>query len=429
MWYPSHLRLSTIFMIRMWLNINLASSTQDGHFIVSTISYDIASIPQYNTTTGMTTYAGLCFDIINHISTTRNLTYEVRAMTKADWGVELSGGNWSGMIGELQQGRADIAASYFDISMQRYKVVDYSNTFYENGMVLFLKEPKVNNIRCLQPFLANVWYIRVVSILSSALCFVISFYMLKYSGTSQWCYLIKQTAYSSFDILGVHLQQPLNNDIIYRGANQLFFVVGLFVGNFFLTALYNSNLKAIFSVPTKLSRIESLSDALSDPSSTFFLPSGTSLISLLRSSPHKQYQQVWNRVKTRGIDNSLYQINNNITTQLVKILDENASAIIWVPRNVAQHQILKIRGVYIARTPVYLTWVHMVIRKGFRYGDIFKQDVRRLVETGKLWKGESHTDLCVLDCNVFVTYQLISILRKHFLQNFHKILKEYFLGL
>ena len=51
---------------------------------------------------------GMFADVFHALQEVMNFTYDLGSPEDSDWGVDLGGGRWSGMIGQLQRREIDI---------------------------------------------------------------------------------------------------------------------------------------------------------------------------------------------------------------------------------------------------------------------------------------------------------------------------------
>ncbi|GBO34201.1 hypothetical protein AVEN_238446-1 [Araneus ventricosus] len=58
-----------------------------------------------------------------------------------EWGRILPNGSWTGIIGNIQKGAADIADSYLGITEQRATVVDFSTVYLTDDITFAIKKP------------------------------------------------------------------------------------------------------------------------------------------------------------------------------------------------------------------------------------------------------------------------------------------------
>ena len=131
---------------------------------IATMPYSYFVLGQYDFKTNTTIYGGLCFDIINYITSKHNLTYDVKRHEHYSWGVQLSTGKWNGLIGEVISGEADMAANDFTISYERTKVVDFSSQFADDAVVLTMHHENKQPFGVFHPLESFVWICCLVTI-------------------------------------------------------------------------------------------------------------------------------------------------------------------------------------------------------------------------------------------------------------------------
>ncbi|XP_066264897.1 glutamate receptor ionotropic, delta-1-like [Branchiostoma lanceolatum] len=112
-------------------------------------------------------YVGFCIDLINALAEQLDFTYELYEPEDGQYGAEKDDGTWSGMVGELVSGRADIALAAMTISSKREKVVDFTSQYMDYGTGLIMKKPKEGmreQFAFFLPFKMTVWIVVVASI-------------------------------------------------------------------------------------------------------------------------------------------------------------------------------------------------------------------------------------------------------------------------
>lgn len=67
--------------------------------------------------------------------------YEVREPTDGHWGVEGAGGNWTGIVRQLQEEEADICLD-LTVTPQRYPVIQYTGANIHQSFVLLSSKPR-----------------------------------------------------------------------------------------------------------------------------------------------------------------------------------------------------------------------------------------------------------------------------------------------
>ncbi|XP_059150219.1 glutamate receptor 2-like [Physella acuta] len=86
-------------------------------------------------------YEGYCVDLLERISRHLNFEYTFKLVEDKNYGTRLPDGSWNGMIGELLNGKADIAIAALTITEVRERFVDFSKPFMNLGTSIMIKKP------------------------------------------------------------------------------------------------------------------------------------------------------------------------------------------------------------------------------------------------------------------------------------------------
>ena len=116
-------------------------------------------------------YEGFAVDLMKKISQIVGFNYTIRLAN--GYGSVMRNGKWSGMIGEILEGRADMAVADLTISSQREEVVDFSMPFLDLGIsILYVAAPSksVDMFSFLSPLSANVWLLMLAGGLAVSVC-------------------------------------------------------------------------------------------------------------------------------------------------------------------------------------------------------------------------------------------------------------------
>ncbi|XP_011304726.1 glutamate receptor ionotropic, kainate 2-like isoform X2 [Fopius arisanus] len=150
----------------------------------STLSNFIRSLDPYNMLkksatmkTGNDRYEGFAIDIIHELSKTLHFNYTLVEQVDKNTGKPDANGKWSGMLGKIISGDADLAITDITITAAREKVVDFTMPFLNLGIsILFRKPSKAapSLFSFLSPMAGDVWlYLIGAYTLTSTLLFLI----------------------------------------------------------------------------------------------------------------------------------------------------------------------------------------------------------------------------------------------------------------
>ena len=198
------------------------------------------------------------------------------------------------MIGQLIADDADLALCEFTLTKDRLKQVYFTHYFREDSFVLILGIPKNKGNRVFQPLASNVWLYRM---LVTVLCVVV-FYLV-----NRCMHLPHQRRSLSNWIIDVFSTQvcqgvPTNH---FRSLS-LSFVFGVWLSaTIFFTAIYNSNLKAIFVSRKQQYRIESLQDFIDFGDIPLFVRNNSYAQQLLQFGDGPLLKQVWQKVSKEQV--------------------------------------------------------------------------------------------------------------------------------
>ncbi|XP_061171363.1 glutamate receptor 3-like [Saccostrea echinata] len=109
-------------------------------------------------------FQGLIPDLLKRIEPIINVTFDIKHVGDFKYGYQDRDGNWTGMIGELVKGVADIAAASITVTAERATAIDFSHPFMESGISIVLKRPIARGwqaikgyVSFLEPFTVGVW--------------------------------------------------------------------------------------------------------------------------------------------------------------------------------------------------------------------------------------------------------------------------------
>ena len=113
----------------------------------------------------------ICKKLIDLLATKFRFTYELVTPNDAEYGRLLPNGNWSGMVGMLMRGDADLIIDNLSIMESRKQVIDFSIPFYIDRWTfsaLYIKDTH-RTTSFLKPFTIEVWIALIISLLISSL--------------------------------------------------------------------------------------------------------------------------------------------------------------------------------------------------------------------------------------------------------------------
>ncbi|XP_013389125.2 glutamate receptor 1-like [Lingula anatina] len=127
-------------------------------------------------------YYGFVKDILEKVSKLVNFDYEIKEVDDGYYGtlVNVTAGEWNGMMKEIIDGTADIAVGDISITSTRSRYVGFSKPFINFGLVALLKKARFTPweevtrlFSLLHPFSAEVWVLVLVAFLVVSVGFII----------------------------------------------------------------------------------------------------------------------------------------------------------------------------------------------------------------------------------------------------------------
>jgi len=139
--------------------------------------YGVRSMEEYEGLSVWEKYEGFSKDLVLELCKEAKIKVDIRVVDSYGKYDENTG-RWTGMIGELIEGTADMAIADLTITEARDKVIDFSVPFMKGGITILYKKPppcEPNMFFFLTPFSMEVW----ISIIASYLGMVILYFISK----------------------------------------------------------------------------------------------------------------------------------------------------------------------------------------------------------------------------------------------------------
>ena len=119
-------------------------------------------------------YDGYLFDVWKIIAQSLSLRYRLVPLLEGDFGRLDENGTWTGMVGELAYGRADVALAWLWMREDRLKVIDYLSVPVEQSSDRFYISKKAGDMpsfsagmfaSLLKPLSGSVWWLLLCTLL------------------------------------------------------------------------------------------------------------------------------------------------------------------------------------------------------------------------------------------------------------------------
>ncbi|XP_064645070.1 probable glutamate receptor [Lineus longissimus] len=128
-------------------------------------------------------FEGFIVDLLDRVVEKIGCTYTLKLVKDGKYGSPSPDGKtWSGMIGEIKRGEADLAAAALTMTSLRRAHIDYSFPFLANSLSVLMRRKDIFGTATeamfglnyfLTPFSAGVWMLIIVSFLTVSLGFIL----------------------------------------------------------------------------------------------------------------------------------------------------------------------------------------------------------------------------------------------------------------
>ncbi|CAH1390907.1 unnamed protein product [Nezara viridula] len=137
---------------------------------------DEIKCPHFNSTNDpgeMYCCRGFCMDLLKELARTINFTFDLALSPDGQFGNYIiknssAGGKkeWTGLIGELVNDRADMIVAPLTINPERAEFIEFSKPFKYQGITILEKKPSRSStlVSFLQPFSNTLWILVMVSV-------------------------------------------------------------------------------------------------------------------------------------------------------------------------------------------------------------------------------------------------------------------------
>ena len=254
-------------------------------------------------------YGGYLYDLWKMVASKMNLNYQMVPLAVPDFGMIDANGTWTGLVGELAYGRADVALASLDMTPDRAAVIDFLDGFPvdQSTVGFFVRRiiPETLQLSSLlssllKPLDTNVWWALLVSVLLLAVILRISLHFNRGGAESQqtvdempWttCLL---SCYMSIVGQG---WSTTPDSLAARMATISCWILG-----FIIYSSYTANLISHLTVITEHLPINSLEEFSERPDWKLAVPVGNSRFDKWRSSRDVHERALFQRYATgKGI--------------------------------------------------------------------------------------------------------------------------------
>ncbi|XP_076458839.1 ionotropic receptor 25a-like [Babylonia areolata] len=147
-----------------------------GHIVLRAVVVVEPPFVFHEKTANGSVFTGYSLDVLKRISTIVGFSYVVRECDNNDYGTSQAPGEWSGCMGNVVRGEADVIVGALTVTAEREEVVDFTLPYYDfAGIQILMKEPdnKVSLFYFVDVFTTEAWLCLFgVIVLTSVLLFL-----------------------------------------------------------------------------------------------------------------------------------------------------------------------------------------------------------------------------------------------------------------
>jgi len=143
--------LSLVATTAVW-----GDSLRGKHLTISTVTNTPYLIIKDNSEalTGNDRYEGILVDLLDELSSRLGFTYTLKLASDGRYGVLTNTGEWTGMVGEVVRGEADMAVADMTVTSVREMVIDFTHPYMYSGLSVLYSRQGDRRLRSLEDVLS-----------------------------------------------------------------------------------------------------------------------------------------------------------------------------------------------------------------------------------------------------------------------------------
>uniref|UniRef100_A0A8C6K954 Glutamate receptor n=1 Tax=Nothobranchius furzeri TaxID=105023 RepID=A0A8C6K954_NOTFU len=240
---------------------------------------------------GNNRFEGFCIDLLKELANILGFTYEIRLVPDGKYGSQDDKGQWSGMIRELIEHRADLAVAPLTITYTREKFIDFSKPFMSMGISILYRKPNNTNsgfFSFLNPMTPDIWvYILLAYLGVSCVLFVIA----------------RQQCYKPSPCSSELMPKALSTRII--GGIWWFFTL-------IIISSYTANLAAFLTVERMDSPVDSADDIAKQTKIEYGVVKDGATMAFFKKSKVSTFEKMWAFMSSRPRTSLVKSIEDGI---------------------------------------------------------------------------------------------------------------------
>ncbi|XP_055299835.1 glutamate receptor ionotropic, kainate 2-like, partial [Sitodiplosis mosellana] len=247
-------------------------------------------------------YEGFATELIKAIAVKCGFSYEIKVVDMENGKEDPTTGQWSGIIGEIVNKRADLAIGDITVTHSRKTVMDFSTPFMTLGISILYAKPhkeKAGLFSFMDPLSRHVW----VHVATAFLCISITEFLLAKMTANDWenphpCDEDPEELENIWNMhnciwltVGSIMQQGC--DILPKGIPTRMAAAVWWFFALIVISSYTANLAAFLTKIQMEESIGSVDDLASQNQIRYGLQAGGSTEAFFKNSNYSTYQKMW----------------------------------------------------------------------------------------------------------------------------------------
>ena len=281
-------------------------------------------------------YEGFAVDLTTEIARIIGINFTLSVV--AGYGSKGADGSWTGMVGEILEGRADMAIADLTINSDRERVVDFSMPFLELGIsILFVAAPSksIDLFSFMAPFSPAVWLL----MLAGGVAVSLGLFLISRNSPFETAELDSpdgDSPFLSFNhclwfSVASWMQQGC--DFLPRAISTRTLASVWWFFTLIIISSYTANLAAFLTIERMELPISSVKDLVASKIQYGALQTGSTL-SFFKDSDNPLYRKVWKSME--GFEDVLVQSN---TEGVEKVMLERGKFAFFMESTSLEYQI------------------------------------------------------------------------------------------
>ncbi|GFS59746.1 uncharacterized protein NPIL_697521 [Nephila pilipes] len=238
-------------------------------------------------TNGKPNISGIEGEFIKIILDKVNIDYEVVIPRDNEYGRELTSGNWTGLIGMVHRGEADIAVANLGIYEDRYRTIDFSFSYVTDELIfVILKASKQWKLFSL----LRIFGIRIWISIFCALFLITTIIYVFFKGNETYFNVL-------FNLATNMLRQPLN---LHKNMHKRKLIVCTWMlFAFIMSSIHSATLLSFIAFPSEPKTVENLrelSEALAKGTHSVYGLKGSNYMNLLLNFKDEYLQLIGSKI-------------------------------------------------------------------------------------------------------------------------------------